>query len=144
MPSTPPVAFMAVATVWPRNCQKNETTTTTSMTEKLYRHELYFCKKKLQCKTTNGIRTQVDLENKRTSRSCQQLPDAIWSVHLFLSFLPFVPPLFCLATHESAILAIFDSTDDELHHEGLGDQLEDDDDGCWRSEFCGSAMFSAQ
>ena len=35
------------------------------------------------------------------------------------------------------------SQDDKLHHVGLGDQLEDDDDGCWRSEFCGCAKCSA-
>ena len=33
--------------------------------------------------------------------------------------------------------------EDELHHVGLGDQLEDDD-GCWRSEFCCSAKCSVQ
>ena len=33
--------------------------------------------------------------------------------------------------------------EDELHHVGLGDQLEDDD-GCWRSEFCDSANCSAE
>ena len=36
------------------------------------------------------------------------------------------------------------SQDDELHQVGLRDQLEDDDDGCWRSEFCGSAKYSAE
>ena len=63
-------------------------------------------KKQLQCKTTNGIRTQVDLDNNRASRSCQQFPEAIWSVNLIV-VLTFCPTTFCLATLESAILANF-------------------------------------
>ena len=42
-------------------------TTTTSTTENFYKHEP--CKK-TQCKSTNGIRTQVDLDNNRDSRLC--------------------------------------------------------------------------
>ena len=38
--------------------------------------------------------------------------------------------------HECHVCQLW-SQEDELHHVGLGDQLEDD--GCWRSEFCGSA-----
>ena len=46
--------------------------------------------------------------------------------------------MFRLAIHMSAIFANFGPkmTNSNV---GLGDQLEDDDDGCWRSEFCGSA-----
>ena len=40
-------------------------------------------------------------------RSCQPSPEAILSVNLILSFLPFASPTFCVATHESAKLANF-------------------------------------
>ena len=51
---------------------------------------------------------------------------AVLSVESALVVLLFVPPLFVFAIDESAILAQFGSQDDEFHHVGLGDQLEDD------------------
>ena len=59
--------------------------------------------------------------------------------------LTFCPTTSRVATHESAILVNFGPKITQLHHVRLGDQLEDDDDdGCWRSEFCDSAKYSAQ
>ena len=61
----------------------------------------------------------------------------MWSVNLSLSFFTFCSTTLYLATK-------FWSQDDELRHVGLSEQLVDDDDGCWRSELCGSAQYSAQ
>ena len=58
--------------------------------------------------------------------------------------LTLIPPILVLPPMRAPFLPLM-VQDDELHHVGLGDQLEDDDDdGCWRSELCGSAKYSAQ
>ena len=53
-------------------------------------------KSEKNCKTSNGIRAQVDFDNNRDLLARQQFPEAILSVNLSSSFLPFVPPLFVL------------------------------------------------
>ena len=97
----PSVAFMAVATVWTRNCQK----------EKMWGMR----------KTANWIRTQVGFDNNRHLFARQQFPEVSLSVNLSLSFLRFV-------SHHSLSCHSWEchschwwSQDEELH-------VEDEDD----------------
>ena len=77
------------------------------------------------------IRTQVDLGNNRTSRSRQQFPEAIAGIYQCRSYL--------LSHHYSSC----HPWECQSHHVGLEDDDDDDGGGCWRTEFCGSAKYSA-
>ena len=100
------------------------------------------CKKLLQDHTWNQ-NSQVDFDNVELLAYAKLFPAAILSVNSTSSFFTICLTICRLATRAIAISANFWSQEDELHHVGLGDQLEDDD-GCWRSEFCGSTKCSAQ
>ena len=62
---------------------------------------------------------------------------------LFPFFWTQIPPILVLPPMRVPFLPLM-LQDDELHHVGLYDQLEDDDDGCWLSEFFGCTKYSAQ
>ena len=103
-------------------------------------------KREIICKKTQLVQnetwnqnSQVDFDNLELLAHSKLFPAAILSVNLTLSFFT-IGLTFCrLVTRASAIFAKLWSQEDELHHVGLGDPLEDDD-GCGRSEFCGSAQ----
>ena len=61
----------------------------------------------------------------------------------FHFFETLIPPILVLPPMRVPFLPLM-LQDDELHHVGLYDQLEDDDAGCWRSEFFGCTEYSAQ
>ena len=108
--STLSVAFMAVATVWTRYCQKKTVEKTQLLQD-----------------NTRIQNSQVHLDKVETFRSrrtvsrghCERESDIVF-LHHWSDHVSSCHPYEC---HFCQLW----SQDDELHHVGLGDQLEDDD-----------------
>ena len=117
---------------------EKKTTTHASTTKKMYRHEL--CKKK-NTTAMQDCKWNQDIGRLGQQSSFSLMPTVSWGYleresvyrrsYLLSHYVLSCHPRVCQSCQSWSQV-------DELHHVRLGDKVEDDD-GCWRSECCGSA-----